>query len=97
MNILKLPVKFVNISEEELEELNEQKEKYKELGVKYEPITEEDVEIGDMYFNVDEIQKFNEANDGLTSLTLKDGWAIIVHLSLKDFILKLKDLGVNIK
>ena len=96
IDIIKLPVKYINIDKDELLRREKEIEKFEEMGIEYKGHTysPEEVEVGDMYFNVNEIERFNESDEGNVILFLKGGFSIMIYMAIEEFL----QLGIfNIK
>lgn len=76
IRIIKLPVKFINLTEEELEQ---NKSLY---GNDWEP----EAFDGFKYFNLDAIVDFNEDTEGNVTLTTTGGISTGVYMKFSEFI-----------
>lgn len=90
---VKLPVKFSLIDYDELRQREEEEERLKELGLNPEPhiIDPDEIKVGDMWFNVDHIVRFNETDDGNMMLVCSDDFSMMVYITKEEFLNKINE------
>lgn len=90
---VKLPVKFSLIDYDELKQREEEEERLKELGIKPSPRTldPDEIEIGDMWFNVDHIVRFNETDEGNMMVVCSDDFSMMVYITKEEFLNKINE------
>jgi len=90
---IKLPVKFSLIDYEELKQRAEEEERLKGLGINPGPHTfdPDEIEVGDMWFNVDHIIRFNETNDGNMTVVCSDDFSMMVYITKEEFLNKINE------
>ena len=81
LRILKVPMKFYDEDDAEVEKL-------KELGIK----VDQNVVDGFMYLNIDNMATFNEGSKNNTTIHMTGGEPISINVEIQDFIKMLKEI-----
>ena len=92
-DFIKLPIKFINLSTEEYEELEEERERARDLGISVPDVDPDDIETGDMYVQLSTVETFNKDSEGDVVISFISGRSLKVYMPFKEFM-EFKEINV---